>query len=147
MTTPYLSADIERDEGREHVAYPDPITKAAPWTIGVGHTGREVHPGLVWADAMINDAKATDIMLVQRGLDTALAWWRTLSDPRQDVLVNMAFNMGVHGLLEFQEALAAMRAGHFAGAAVAMLESQWARQLPDRSARLATQMSTGVRAL
>ncbi len=29
------------------IAYPDPATKGKPWTIGFGHTGKDVYPGLV----------------------------------------------------------------------------------------------------
>jgi len=34
---------------------------AAPWTIGVGHTGPEVHEGLEWTDAQVDAAYASDL--------------------------------------------------------------------------------------
>jgi GH24 family phage-related lysozyme (muramidase) len=49
---------IRREEDRKTHAYPDPLTHGAPWTIGEGHTGPEVHEGLVWMDAQIDAAKA-----------------------------------------------------------------------------------------
>jgi len=145
MTTPYLLADIKSDEGCRLAAYPDPISHGAPWTIGYGHTGPEVHPGLDWTPSQCDGALATDAGKVQLGLDTAMPWWRTLNDPRQDVLVNMAFNLGLHGLLAFSDTLALIKGGQFQRAGLAMLDSTWAKQLPNRSHRLAMQMETGVR--
>ena len=37
---------IKRNEGLRLHAYPDPATGGAPWTIGYGHTGPDVHPGM-----------------------------------------------------------------------------------------------------
>ena len=146
MTTPQLIADLRRDEGARLIAYPDPLTRGSPWTIGYGHAGREVHPGLVWTEAQAQSALRADVALVVQALDGALPWWRTLSDERQDVLVNMAFNMGVHGLLGFRRMLHLAEAGEFAAAARAMLDSEWAEQVPARAERLARQMQTGRRA-
>lgn len=36
---------IKSHEGLVLCAYPDPATKADPWTIGYGHTGPDVKPG------------------------------------------------------------------------------------------------------
>jgi len=56
MTTPYLAADIGRDEGLRLHAYPDPDTGAEPWTIGYGCTGADIGPGLVWTLAQAQAA-------------------------------------------------------------------------------------------
>lgn len=143
MTTPHLAADIAREEGRRAAAYPDPLTHGAPWTIGVGHTGPEVHAGSVWTDAQIDAQLASDIARAEAGLDRELPWWRSLNDPRQDVLVQMAFQLGVAGLAKFHTALGEIHAGRYAEAADAMLASAWARQTPARARRLAEQMRTG----
>lgn len=171
MTTRFLADDIEREEGRKPGAYPDPLSalgkactaaglrlkhyrelpgwrdlSGAPWTIGVGHTGPEVHQGLVWTDAQIDAALAADIQAVADALDRALPWWRALAPARQDVLVQMAFQMGVAGLLAFRTTLARVRAGVYAPAAAGMMDSLWARQTPKRARRLADQMRDGMRA-
>lgn len=147
MTTAFLELDIERDEGCTLQAIPDVLTKGPPWTIGNGHTGLEVHPGLVWTPAEVTAARKADIAKATAGLDTALPWWRRLSDVRQDVLANMAFQMGVHGVLEFPKALAAIKAGDFEVAALQLADSEWARsETPRRAERLIAQMKSGVRA-
>ena len=68
--------------------------------------------------------------------------------PRAEVLLNMAFNMGVDGLLKFKNTLAMLRAaieGHASYARVAdgMLNSLWAKQVGRRADDLARQMRTG----
>jgi lysozyme len=172
VTTPFLAHDIAREEGRVATAYPDPLSPlgracareglsparwaavpeaadlcGAPWTIGVGHTGPEVRRGLAWTDAQIDAALAADLARATDALDRRLPWWRRLCDERQDVLVQMAFQMGADRLLGFRQALAALREGAFDAAADAVLDSAWARtQTPRRAARLAQQLRTGARA-
>ena len=146
MTTPYLLADIKRDEGLRLHAYPDPLSGAEPWTIGYGHTGPDVGRETVWTQGQADSALAADVAKVQHGLDAHIPWWRDLNDARQDVLVGMAFNMGVTGLLNFHHAINDMQGGNFASAANELLDSKWAQQVHERAARLATQMATGTRA-
>ncbi|MEI7893654.1 MAG: glycoside hydrolase family protein [Myxococcales bacterium] len=138
--TPHLAADIERDEGRRRNAYRDTV---GIWTVGVGHA--RVPAGTVWTDDEIDRVLASDIADVIASLDKRLPWWRTLDDARQDVLVNMAFNLGVAGLLGFKNSLADIQAGQFESAAKRMLQSRWSKQVGARATRLAAQMRTGVR--
>ncbi len=150
MTTPYLAADIGRDEGLRLHAYPDPDTGAEPWTIGYGCTGPDIRSGLTWTQAQADEALAQRIDQVQRQLDALLPWWREVNDARQDVLVNMAYNLGVRGLLGFHVFLAAAQAGRNAAASSDLLmtdgrPTRWARQVHGRAARLARQWRDGLR--
>jgi lysozyme len=142
MTTPNLIEDLKRDEGCRLTAYPDPLSGGEPYTIGYGHTGG-IRPGEVWTQAKADDTLARDISVVQTALDSQLPWWRTLDDLRQDVLVNMSFNLGVGGLLGFPATLAAIKAGDWQTAHDEMLDSKWAKQVGARATRLADQMLTG----
>lgn len=74
----------------------------------------------------------------------ALPWVSWLDDVRQGVLANMAYNLGVSGLLEFRQMLAAMQANNWNEAAAQMESSEWAKQVPARAQRLILQMRTGV---
>jgi lysozyme len=150
MTTPYLAADIGHDEGLRLHAYPDPDTGAEPWTIGYGCTGADVRPGVVWTKAKADEALTRRIDQVQGQLDHLLPWWRQVNDARQDVLVNMAYNLGVRGLLGFHTFLAAGQAGRHAAAADDLLitdgrPTRWARQVHGRAVRLARQWREGER--
>lgn len=144
MTEP-LIADLKRDEGVVLTAYPDPLTHADPWTIGVGHTGPEVHKGLVWTQEQAEAALIADVAKHDAALFAAIPWAATLDPVRKDVLRNMAFNMGVKGLLGFVNTLNLVRSGDYANAAANMLKSIWARQVGARANRLADMMRTGAR--
>lgn len=139
--TPFLAADIERDEGCKLKAYEDTL---GVWTIGVGHA--YVAPDTVWTQAQADEQLRLDIIGAEMDLDRNIPWWRQLNDPRQDVMVNLCFNMGWHGLSGFHNALKAIEAGRYADGAEALLDSRWATQVHARATRLAEQMRTGVRA-
>lgn len=55
----------------------------------------------------------------------------------QDVLTNMAFQMGTRGLLQFKGTLRALEAEDYETAADEMLDSRWAVQTPSRANKLA----------
>ena len=75
------------------------------------------------------------------------SWFDGLNQPRQTVLVEMAFNMGMgdatHGLKSFKNTLAAMRLGDYKKAAAGMRASKWARQVGQRADDLAEIMEVG----
>jgi lysozyme len=66
-----------------------------------------------------------------------------LSDARQRVLVEMAFNLGATRLARFKKFLAAIDAGDFDRAADEMLNSKWASDVGPRAPTLARLMRNG----
>jgi lysozyme len=78
-----------------------------------------------------------------RELVKAAPWVERLDEVRQRVLLDMAFNLGITGLLGFKNTLATIKAGNFEKAGTMMLDSKWARQVGRRADRLATMMATG----
>jgi len=67
----------------------------------------------------------------------------TLCDVRLRVLLDMAVNMGVPRLMRFRKMFAALKVADFDQAAAEILDSDAARQLPTRYARLSEMMRTG----
>ena len=130
-------------EGRRSQAYPDPLTGGAPWTIGCGHTGPDVHEGACWSDDQIDAALRSDVDKADFACQVAFDWYFGLNEPRRAVLVNMAFQMGINGLLAFKNTLAVVRDERFEDAAESMRQSEWAKQTPTRARALAAQMATG----
>jgi len=59
---------------------------------------------------------------------------------RQDVIISMIFNMGITRLLKFKRFIAALRDEDYGLAAVEMLDSRWAQQVPSRANELAQMM-------
>lgn len=73
-----------------------------------------------------------------------LPWFDAIgNEPRKAVLIGMAFQMGLNGLLGFKNTLEMIRVGDYEKAAVGMLNSLWARQTPARAKRMSKQMETG----
>lgn len=68
---------------------------------------------------------------------------RAANDARFDVLVEMAFQMGVDGLAKFTNTLRAVREKRWGDAADGMLDSLWAKQTPGRAKELAKIMRRG----
>ena len=131
---------LRRDEGESPTCYQDQF---GLWTIGVGRLIDARKGGGLRPDEiayLLNN----DIIDRRESLKTALPYFGALSSARQGVLINMAFNMGVAGLLKFKNMLAAVEAGHWGIAAKEMLNSTWAKQVPLRAARLARQMEDNL---
>jgi lysozyme len=59
------------------------------------------------------------------------------------VLISMAFNLGVQGLLGFTRMLSYSQDGDYSGAAEEMLSSKWATQVGNRAVELAGMMENG----
>jgi len=68
---------------------------------------------------------------------------KSCNDPRRDVLISMAYQMGVPGLAGFKNTLAMISQGNFDGASRGMLNSLWAKQTPERAQRHAEVMRSG----
>lgn len=65
------------------------------------------------------------------------------NEPRQAVLISMAYQMGADGLSRFTNTLKSVAAEHWHEAQAGMLASLWAKQTPNRANRHALQMLTG----
>lgn len=111
---------------------------AGKLTIGVGRNLDDV--GITEAEA--KTLLSHDIDRVQNEIRHQPIY-RQLDSVRQTVLCNMAFNLGLPGLLAFKKMWSALEEGDYTKASVEMLDSQWARQVKGRATRLAEQMRTG----
>ena len=82
----------EAFEGVRLDAYPDPASGGDPWTIGYGHTGPDVTPGLSinidQADALL----VRDIATSEAAVISAVSG--RLTQHQFDALVDFAFNVG-----------------------------------------------------
>jgi lysozyme len=143
-------SQLKRDEGEVLYVYDDatgkPIVKGSVVkgypTVGIGILlDKDKGGGLRPEESEFifrNRLKLLDAELTDR-----LPWISKLDPARKGVLINMAFQMGVAGLLGFKNTLAMIEAGRYQDAAKAMLQSKWATQTPARAQRLSNQMATG----
>ena len=130
MDAERLLKDLMRDEGVRLKVYRCP---AGRLTIGVGRNLQDV--GISSMEAV--DLLGNDIARVISELNAALPWWRGVPEPGQRALANMAFNLGLTRLMEFQRMIAALRAGDYEAAAAEALDSKWAEQVGARAERIA----------
>ena len=135
-----LKQQLIRHEALRLKPYKDSVGKL---TIGVGRNLDDV--GISEAEAMF--LLESDIALVCADLDRVFPWWRQLSEIRQLVLADMAFNVGLPKLKGFRKALQAMQEARWDDAATEMLDSMWARQVGPRALRLAQMMRTDTEAV
>lgn len=136
MNVTKLRADLIEDENIELKPYRDSVGKL---TIGVGRNLDD--DGISKLEAFfLLDNDITDVM---SELFHKFPWMNSLNDVRQNVFLNMTFNMGVEKLSEFHLTLAYAQGGHFDMASKEMLNSVWAKQVGDRAVRLSKEMLTG----
>jgi lysozyme len=105
-------------------------------TIGYG---RNLRVGLTEAEARF--LLHNDLQRVQEQLYTTLPWVSQLSEVRQMVLQDMAYNLGLRGLLGFKQTLELIRTGRYTEASKAMLKSKWSKQVGQRARRLSKMMA------
>lgn len=95
-------------------AYPDPISKGDPWTVGYGATGPDICKGVIWtqerADADLN------ARLVMLGAKIDYLVKVPLNDHQKAALVSLVYNIGV-GNFTTSSLLRLLNAGDFEGAA------------------------------
>lgn len=162
--------DADRHEGYREYAYPDPLSKlgrkykkynwgfepaaglmaqipgvkeedGAPWTVGYGDTHgvtSQSRMPKIRAERRLEE----HILAVHQALSSTLAWYDEASFVTKTVLINMAYNMGLKGLLGFKNTLAYMKAGQWNQAARNMEKSLWYKQVGSRAAELTKRISS-----
>jgi GH24 family phage-related lysozyme (muramidase) len=79
-------------------------------------------------------------MDVQLELTHAFPWYADLSKPRQWVIFDMTFNLGLGGLKKFEKFLRAVEVGNYDTAAQEMIDSEWFSQVKSRGVELVQMM-------
>ncbi len=132
-----LLEQIKYHEGLRLKPY---VCPAGKLTIGYGRNIEDCGITKYEAELLL----AHDITAVESELKDKLEFWATLDPVRQAVLINMAFNMGVNGLMKFKKTLALIANGDYSSAAIEMMDSRWAKQVSKRALDLSVQMDLGI---
>ena len=135
-----LLTHLAQDEGCVLHAYQDSLGFL---TIGYGRLiDKRRGGGITRAEAMHllgNDVERHWSELIAR-----FPWVESLDDVRQVAMANLAFNLGVDGLAQFRNTLAAIQRGDWQAAAYGLRQSLWFRQVqPSRSSRIISMIRTG----
>lgn len=161
-------SDLGRHEGFREYSYPDPLSALAksqpskdwgfkparevarpgtnyetgkPWTVGYGFTHG------VTPDSRMNRITADrkleqEILEVDAALSNVLSWYKESSFITKTVLINMAFNLGLKGLLGFRNTLKFISQKNYEQAARNMTQSLWYKQVGARAKELVERMRT-----
>lgn len=132
-----LIDQLIRHEGYRQFLYMDTVGKR---TIGIGRNLDDVGISEKEARIMLEH----DIEKAWEQLEQSHPIVSVLSPKRQDVLINMTFNMGIGGVSSFKRMWKALQHADFSMAAIEMLDSKWARQVGSRATELAVQMEEDV---
>lgn len=128
-----------KHEGVRLKPYRDKVGKL---TIGVGRNLEDKGISKKEAEMMlVNDVQ--DIIKQLNQYD----WFNKLDHIRRKVIIDMAFNLGVNGLLQFKNMIQAIKDDDYQLAGEEMIDSKWYRQHQRwgslRAKRLVKMMKTG----
>jgi lysozyme len=146
-----LLTELEAEEGFKAGLYLDSVNLL---TIGIGRC-LERQPLTAFEWRQLFDAKQITVALTHEGavalatttletvlgsLSQAIRGWQGLPEAAQHVLVNMAYQLGLQGLLAFRNALGAAERHDWTRMAAELRSSTWYTQAPHRAEQLATRI-------
>ena len=108
-------------------------------TIGVGRNIQEV--GITEEEAMV--LLANDIARCAGECTREFPWFLDLTPLRKEAVINLVFNMGMATFKKFKKTIAYLEAGNFELAGTELLDSNYARQVGQRSQDVANMLADG----
>lgn len=133
--TPNGIQQLKIDEGFRGEPYK---CTAGKTTIGYG---RNLEANPITEDEaeylLLNDLRKVENQLKGR------PFFDKLNNTRKDVIINMSFNLGLAGVLKFQNMISAIVESDYNRAADEMLDSRWAKQVGNRAKRLSDKIRSG----
>lgn len=124
-----LIESIKMNEGFRSKPYPDPIHGWDVPTFGHGLTY------ITESESETIVRKRVESIREEIGMRKPV--FKTLNIDRQNTLIEMAYQMGVSGLMNFKKMWVAIEAKNFSLAHDEALVSKWAKQTPSRAVRVA----------
>ena len=131
-----LIAMLKRHEGVRLTPYIDTVGKV---TIGCGRNLTD--RGLTKDEVEL--LLYNDVRRCRQEAVTTWEWFIEIDNVRQDVLLNMLFNLGLTRLLGFKKFLMACTVQDWKTASTEMLDSLWATQVGDRATELSQMLLAG----
>jgi len=134
-----LEQRVINHEGKRKSAYQDSL---GYWTIGIGRLiDKRMNAGL--SDDEMLYLLRNDLAESEREL-MKFDWFTKMDRVRQEVLIELHFNIGLSNLLGFKNMIAYLSKGSYINAATQLLKSLWAKQVGEnRSSDMAKRLRTG----
>jgi lysozyme len=124
-----ISDLLEKHEGYRQFVYKDSMGIE---TIGIGRNLK--NRGVTHAEALY--LLENDITDFTKQLHDRLYWFDSIHPDAQMVLLDMAFNLGIAGLMTFTQTLEHIKNENYLKASETMLQSKWAGQVGKRAVEL-----------
>lgn len=143
MNIEQLRLELELDEGCKYVTYKCSEDRL---TFGIGHLVLPDDPeydqpvGTAVSSDRVTECFDKDVGTVIAESKKLYPQFDSLPEEVKLIICNMLFNLGLPTLSKFKDMKAAIDAEQWSAAADAMLDSKWAKQLPNRSGRLIARM-------
>jgi lysozyme len=144
-TSILVTRQLQSEESFREFLYDDATGKqvTAPdghnYTIGIGFNvsaGCPLDLAIIIAEYFVKKA--------DEQLSHDLDWYDKLDDIRKCVLIDLAFNMGVHGVEAFNTTLNLISQGFYKSAADQLRKSKWYSQVTRRAEPLCLELETGI---
>jgi len=138
-----LQEELKQDEGCKYEIYLDHIGYK---TFGIGHLCKATDlennqdVGTKVSVDRVNECFEEDIEKVLDDCTILYDDFYTLPDDAQLIIANMMFNLGRPRLTNFVRMRQAVNDGNYTEAKIQMLDSKWAKQVPNRAKRLSERM-------
>ena len=139
MNIESLREQLKTDEGVKYEIYKDHLGYP---TFGIGHLITEGDPehgepdGTEISEDRVNEVFETDVAKFVSEAKILFPDLDDLPEVAQQVIVNMAFNMGRPRLSKFKNFIAGVNDRDWTRAAEEMMDSRWADQVGARATRL-----------
>lgn len=135
MSRDQLKAQLQRQEEYRFKLYRDTVGKT---TGGFGHNFDAKGVSRTVAAFILDE----DIADAEKEAAT-FPWFVAIDSTRQDVVINMIFNLGLEKFSEFKHMISFLAAGKYFEAADEMLRSAWYHEVGNRAVELAMIMESG----
>ena len=138
-----LQEELAEDEGCKYEIYNDHLGYA---TFGIGHLvtdsdleyGQEI--GTEVSKERVDECFKADIDITIEDCNILYSNFNDIPEEAQLILANMMFNLGRPRLSKFLKLKAAVDDEDWMEASVQMMDSKWAKQVPNRAKRLCERM-------
>ena len=138
-----LQKELAEDEGCKYEIYLDHIGYK---TFGIGHLCKATDPendmdvGTEVSKERVDECFEADIAMTIEDCNILYSNFKDIPEEAQLILANMMFNLGRPRLSRFLNLKAAVDSEDWMEASVQMMDSKWARQVPNRAERLCSRM-------
>ena len=138
-----LQEELAEDEGCKYEIYLDHIGYK---TFGIGHLCKATDPendmdvGTEVSKERVDECFEADIAMTIEDCNILYSNFKDIPEEAQLVLANMMFNLGRPRLSRFLNLKAAVDTEDWMEASAQMMDSKWAKQVPNRAERLCSRM-------